>query len=97
VNAWRWIALGLSLFGLGFGPLRPPPKVVASEGFGKGLSAPLPQHFEVKTKLGFLLTLFFAASIVVQPYLDLLVLPSVTKLSRKRLYLVYARLQTDGG
>lgn len=101
----RWIALAtLVLLALGPGLFWSPSRAKAGSGLSQGWTAvPLPQQLlEAKTKLNPLGTglMAVAPGLSTRHYpipVYSQVLPYSNPTSQQRLYLVYARLQTDGG
>lgn len=101
----RWTALvTLALLAMGPGLFWSPSKVKAGSGLGQGWTAvPLPQQLlEAKTKLNPLGAGLMAAAqgLTTRSRLApvfLQIPPYSSPTSHQRLYLVYARLQTDGG
>lgn len=101
----RWIALvTLTLMALGPGLFWWPASIKAGTGFSQGWTAvPLPQQLvEAKSKfnsIGF--SLIVLALGLIARHRFVLVLSRIhcrkAPIRRQRLYLIYARLQTDGG
>jgi hypothetical protein len=98
----RWITFTiLVLLALGPGPFWSPSKAKADSGFSQGWTAvPLPQQLlEAKAKFASLGLIAVALGLAMHsPSVPICLPPAQFMLPpRRRLYLDYSRLQTDGG